>query len=199
MTSNTNTPQNVPQYRVGKNGGICLGAQSTYFGPGALIPPSMLDARSLSRLLAQRAIVRDGEVAAPAPRETPPPVGIGDRSFQQSEGGSATPEQAGGGAAKAEADAMLKRIEAERAAGTVKPVEPVKEVAVVRAEGDVRPNQKAASGFTHDPDGLVALPIDELRRLVTEVDKDMEVDHLDEVELIGILSSEYVAPAQPQA
>lgn len=192
MTQNT---QPTPQYRVGPKGGICVGPNSTYFGPNALIPNTLLDERSRSRLLASRSIFRDGDAVPQQITEKLPGVGIGDNRFAASEGGAETPAQ---GAARTQgAKAQIAEIEAARAAGAVKPVEPVKSVEVVRAPGDIPAHVKAQAGtpsFTHDPDGLVALPIDELRRLVKEVDAAMEVDHLDEVELIGILSSEYVAP-----
>ena len=91
----------------------------------------------------------------------------------------------------------LAQIEADRAAGAVKPVEPATSVEIVRADEPKTPAAPAEKGgFTHDPDGLVGMATDDLRKLVLDIDPTMEVAHLDEVELIAVLSSEYVAPEQ---
>ena len=104
------------------------------------------------------------------------------------------PSESGQGSATAAARAALAQIEADRAAGAVKPVEPATSVEIVRADEPKAPAAKG--GFTHDPDGLVGQPVEDLRKLVLDIDPTMEVNHLDEVELIAVLSSEYVAPEQ---
>lgn len=184
MTSNI-------QYRVAPRGGICIGP--AYIGPNVVIPNALLTDPVRERLLKERAIVRVGEVAAPVQEQKPAPVGIGEQSFandRRESGGAEIPEQVSGGSAAAQARAALAQIEADRAAGNVRAVEPVTAVEMVRAEQP----KSATSGFNHDPDGLVGMSTDDLRKLVLDIDPTMEVNHLDEVELIAVLSSEYVAP-----
>lgn len=194
---NTNTQV---QYRVGPKGGVCIGPNSTYFGPNVVIPHGIMDEKAAARLLKERAIVRVGEVAAPVQEPKLPPVGVSDRAFaadQREAGGAEIPEQVSGGSAAAQARAALAQIEADRAAGNVKAVEPVTSVEMVRAdEPKASAAPAATSGFTHDPDGLLGMSADDLRKLVLDIDPTMEVNHLDEVELIAVLSSEFVAPTQ---
>ena len=91
--------------------------------------------------------------------------------------------------AAARAQAALNQLRVDREEGRVVPREPVSAVEIVRE------SQQPASPWSHDPDALVGQPIEELRRLIREVDATIEADHLDEVELIAILSADYVPPS----
>lgn len=184
------------QYRVGSKAGVVLGSQSTYFGPNTLIPASMLTDAVRARMLRERLIVMVGApVQAPVKEPTPPGIGIGDATFSEiksHEGGAEIPTQTANPTAAARE--ALTKIQQARESGEVAPRTPVTEVAIVKQTEPV-----SGAVWTHDPDGLIGQPVETLRQLVRDIDPTMEVDHLDEVELIAILSSEYTAPVEAKS
>lgn len=165
------------QYRVARSGSIVVGR--VLLMPGQEIPNGALSTEQIKRLLSAKAIVRIGAGEPAQQRPTPPPVGIGERSFQKGLDGPEV-EQAGGGASAQAARLALAEIQ--------------------RKQSDSPPPSEApaaGSPWTHDPDGLVGQPVEDLRQLVRNVDADIEVDSLDEVDLIALLSTDFT-PVQPQ-
>lgn len=190
--SNTNQ-----QYRVGPKAGVTIGAR--YYGPKTLIPAGAMNERQLKNLLEANAIHLDGSAPRPsAPAVTPPGVGVSEREFwDKNKDKDASVGEPTSGNAAARAQAALKQLRVDREEGRIAPREAATSVEIVREETAPAAPAAPVSPWTHDPDGLVGLPIDELRALITAVDATIEVASLDEVECIAILSSDYVAPTAP--
>lgn len=190
---------NTNLYRAGSKNGVTIGLR--YFGPNTLIPAGAMNDRQRDNLLAEHCIALDGEKSAPGPVNAtlPPAVGVSEREFwDKNKTADASVGDPQTTSAANRARAALTQLAADREAGVIPAREAASSVEMVRAD-EPAPAARApgapAEGavWAHDPDGLVGQPIDELRRLVLEVDATIEVDHLDEVELIAVLSSEYVA------
>lgn len=183
--SNTN-------YRVSPRGAVMIGLR--YFGPNTIIPASAMTERQRENLLRERSIVIDGQPVPATPAvPLPPRVGVSEREFwDRTKTTDASVGDPTTSIAAQRAKAALQQIAVDREEGRVQPREAVTSVELVREQ----PAAPAApSPWTHDPDGLVGQPIDELRRLIRAVDATIEVDHLDEVDCIAVLSADYVAPA----
>lgn len=169
----------MTKFLVSPFGSVSAGSRTrVVLMPGTPVPDGLLDDTQISRLIASGAIHAVGTPAPKAIRENMPPVGVSDNAFFK-QGKSADVEQTGGSKAE-QTRAKLAAIEQARAAELAAKTTPP-----TTAPAEVSP-------WTFDPDGLVGTPIEELRQMVRKLDPDTEVDHLDEVELIALLSTDYV-------
>lgn len=187
----------LQNYIVAQGGSVAF--KGSLFKPGqslpAGVPPTVIE-----RLLAERRIIAPSAApvasAPPAdPAGSPPRIGVGERTFREK--GTSVDAESG---TVSVADARAK-LNAERTARGEAPIASPSVVPTAPAVVEQAPPQApAAPGiWSHDPDGLVGKPIDELRQLARDIDSTIEVNHLDEVELVALLSADYQAPQQTQS
>lgn len=145
---------------------------SVLIKPGQLLPANVPD-EQLKVLLAEKAIV---PLDAPEPvvaEEKMPGIGISDAKFFE----------------KGEQGVQVEAGVKPTKTATAKAVQPV--VATEPTPTPQQPQAPAAAGlWTLDANALIGKPIDELRQMVADRDPTMEVNHLDEVELIAVLSAD---------
>ncbi len=151
------------QYRVAKRGSVMLG-KAGILKPGQLVPTTVTP-EQIKTLLAERAIV---PLDAPEPvmqKELLPKVGVSEAAFFDKK--ESVEVESGGPAPKTATAPAL--------SNTPTP----------------QPEAPAVAGLWNlDPNALIGKPIDELRQMVADRDPELEVKHLDEVELIALLSAD---------
>ncbi len=193
------TPKTAPaqqalspqSYTVCNQGSIAY--KGACFMPGQTIPAGVLPTQAALQL------IKDGRIrvvgAAPAPvvaPAAPAKVGVSEKDFAAGKSSADVQPAGGSTAAAAVAIAQLKATRGEAPVATA-PVAPV----VAPPQAQTVQEAPAPSGpWSHDPDSLVGKPIDELRQLARDIDRTVEVDHLDEVELVVLLSADFKPLAQ---
>lgn len=122
--------------------------------------PANITPEQIKTLLAERAIV---PLDAPEPvmqKEVLPKVGVSEADFY----------------------GKSKSVEVEAGGPSAKPAPKTP---------TPQPEAPAVAGLWNlDPNALIGKPIDELRQMVADRDPELEVKHLDEVELIALLSAD---------
>ena len=132
--------------------------------PGQLVPASASD-EQIKTLLAEKAIVLVGAPEPSVQQDVVPRIGVSDAQFFKKDG---------------------KGVEVEAGQRAPKPPTPKQPKTPTP-----QPQAPAATGlWTLDANALIGKPIDELRQMVADRDSTMEVKHLDEVELIALLSAD---------
>lgn len=160
------------------------------FMPGQTIPVGVLPAASVAQLIKDGRIRAVGAAPAPAaPTASVPAVGISERAFADGKSSADVQPAGGSTAAAAAAIAKLRAERGEAPTATAQVVAPPQVQTVQEAPAPSGP-------WSHDPDGLVGKPIDELRQLARDIDPTVEVNHLDEVELVVLLSTDFKPVAQ---
>jgi len=170
---------NPTQYKVGPKASVIIGRKTrVLFKPNEAFDAVLATEQQIANLLAEKRIAPVGVKAEPPVDPALPPIGVSDREFDK--GKSA--DQITPGAPKSDARSKLAEIERERALQEAK----AEAGAAASPAGEAQP-----SSFNLNPDELVGKPIDELRLLALQRDATMEVAHLDEAELIAVLSADY--------
>lgn len=177
------------QYKVGPKGSVVVGDKNrVIIKPGERLPLALVTPQQIEALLKARVIFPEGGAVVVPVGEKLPSIGVSDNDFDNKGKSSDVPTPAGGStaeAAKAVETIRLKRIADAEAEALAK---------LAAQKNETRQQAPVASGpWTFDPDKLVGKPIEELRQMVLSIDKDMEVNHLDEVEVIALLSADFQA------